>query len=606
MSATPTSYGRYEITGEIGDGAMGRVYRAWDPLVRRAVAIKTLKRERLVPAETADALRRFQREAQAAGALSHPHIVNIFDVGDDYIVMELLEGVSLHALLETRGPLPLKETLALLRPVAEALDHAHDAGVIHRDIKPSNIMVSPEGRPKLTDFGLARLESAAATRPGEVFGSPSYMAPEQVAGDTVTPRVDVYALAVVAFECLTGRRPFEGQHVTEIVYRVLHEQAPSVRALAPELPAGCGDVLARALDKDPQRRFPSAWAFVDALGQAAGEPAAAPPPPRAPVVRPRSGPIPAGEGTLSYDDLRDDAPVPPAAAPGAAPAPARAPSRARGAALALAAAAAVAFVALLPRYASSRFAPAPGARLSIISQPDGASVFVDEREVGVTPLELDLAHGSHTVRVARAGFGPAQLGVEVDGSPLTPLRFLLQPLAAHLTVASRPARAIVRLDGQVVGYTPLERLTVPPGVHEVSVEQPGYAPFARTLAIEAGEVAVLEAALTRGRPTPERRFATGDLVAPGTPGVSEPVRVRGQAPVFPPEALAARVHGSVLASMIIDEHGQPTHLRVVESAGEVLDQAFLAAAREWRFEPARKDGVALKYPLSWRQTFRLP
>lgn len=602
----PGRFGRYEVTAEIGGGAMGRVYRGWDPLVRRAVAIKTLKRERLLPTETAEALRRFQREAQAAGALSHAHIVNVFDVGEDYIVMELLDGASLDALLAERGRLTPGEVLGVLAPVADALEHAHAAGVIHRDIKPGNIMVLPDGRPKLTDFGLARLDSALATRPGEVFGSPSYMAPEQVAGETATPRVDVYALAVVAFECLTGRKPFEGASVAGIVYRVLHEAAPSPRALQPELPQHVDDVFARALAKQPAQRQATPSVFVAELRESLGAAAAVPlhvarsaqvtPPPAAVF----------GAATLGYDEAPEVARTPHAPAPAGTPAP---PTRATRGRLALAAALLVVVALGLSRLAArpSPSAPGPAAfqRLRVISTPDGATVVVDERELGRTPLELDLSTGAHTVRVARPGFAPAQLGVETrPDAPLPPLRFVLQPLTASLSVTSRPSGATVRVGGEVVGRTPLEKLALPPGVHQVSVERAGYTRVTRVVAADAGENPVLDVTLVPGvRPTPAPKTSAGDLVRADDAGVVAPRRVRGEAAALPQAARAAGLHGSVLVALIVDEQGVPTRLHVLESAGDLLDQAVLEAMRDWRYEPARKDGVAVKYPLQHRQTF---
>ena len=188
MSKAPRKFGRYVVEREIGDGAMGRVYRCSDPLMKRLVAVKTVKQEYLTRETAEDYLRRFRREAQAAGRLSHPNIVSIYDVGETYFVMEYLEGITLQAVIAARGKLPLDEALALLTPLADALDYAHRSSIVHRDIKPANIMVLENGRPKLMDFGVARLESSVATQSGHFFGSPSYMAPEQVAGGEVTNR----------------------------------------------------------------------------------------------------------------------------------------------------------------------------------------------------------------------------------------------------------------------------------------------------------------------------------------------------------------------------------------------------------------------------------
>jgi serine/threonine-protein kinase len=229
MSKAPRKFGRYVVEQEIGDGAMGRVYRCSDPFMKRLVAVKTVKQEYLTRETAEEYLRRFRREAQAAGRLSHPHIVSIFDVGETYFVMEYLEGTTLQAALAARGKLPLEEALALLSPLAEALDYAHRSSIVHRDIKPANIMVLDDGRPKLMDFGVARLESSVATASGHFFGSPSYMAPEQISGAEVTNRADLFSFAVLAYEVVTGRRPFEGDSITAVMYRVVNtDPSPTV------------------------------------------------------------------------------------------------------------------------------------------------------------------------------------------------------------------------------------------------------------------------------------------------------------------------------------------------------------------------------------------
>jgi TonB family protein len=277
----PERFGRYEVIDEIGDGAMGRVYRAWDPAVKRAVAIKTIKSEYLTRDTATEYLRRFLREAQSAGGLNHPAIVRVFDLGEDYLVMELIEGQTLHRLIREQGRLAPEEALRLLAPVADAVDHAHRSGIVHRDIKPANIMVQPDGQPKLMDFGVAKIEASVMTTAGQVLGSPSYMSPEQIAGEKVTGRSDVYSLAVVAYEMLTGQPPFLGKTITQVIYQVMHEVPPPPRQWNAALPARYDDVFARALAKSPAARFGTAGEFVTALDvreleYALSEPAAPP------------------------------------------------------------------------------------------------------------------------------------------------------------------------------------------------------------------------------------------------------------------------------------------------------------------------------------------
>jgi len=261
----PQKFGRYEVLTELGDGAMGRVYTAWDPAVGRVVAVKTVKRELLTRETAPEYLRRFRNEGIAVGGLSHPAIVAVYDVGEDYLVMEYLEGRTLQAILRERGRLEPQEVRAILAPVAEAIDLAHRRSIVHRDIKPANVMVQADGHPKLMDFGVAKVETSVMTATGQILGSPTYMAPEQIADQPVTGRADVYALGVVAYELLTGRPPFYGKTITQVIYHVMHGLAAPPQRLNASLPGGYDDVFARVLQKDPAQRYETAGAFVAAL-----------------------------------------------------------------------------------------------------------------------------------------------------------------------------------------------------------------------------------------------------------------------------------------------------------------------------------------------------
>src|SRR5258708_11380746 len=243
---------------------MGRVYRGLDRLFALPVAIKTIKSEYLTHTTRDEYLRRFPREGPAAGRLSHPNIMCVYDIGEDYIVMESLEGRTLQAVIKERS-LTFEEVLGIISPLADAVDHAHRAGVVHGDIKPVNIMIQPDGRPKLMDFGIAHVDTALITVPGHFFGSPAYLAPEQIRGEETTSRADLFSLAVVAYEALTGHRPFEGESVSTILYKLVHEPGASPRHSEPELPEALGEVFSRALAKAPELRFPSARGFVAAL-----------------------------------------------------------------------------------------------------------------------------------------------------------------------------------------------------------------------------------------------------------------------------------------------------------------------------------------------------
>ncbi len=262
--------GKYEIQSEIGKGGMGIVYLGYDPLLDRQVAIKVLA-PHLVWEE--GFVERFLREARASARIKHPNIVTIHDVGQDgdqfYFVMEYLEGQTLAEYVRERGSLPLGEVESILRPVADALDYAHQHGLVHRDIKPGNIVIGPTGQVTLTDFGIARAaQETRLTTAGTIMGTPEYMSPEQAWGEDVDYRTDLYSLAVVAYEMLSGRVPFRGTTPHAVLYKQIHEPPPPIQETRPELPASVDLVLARALSKEPSRRYTTVTAFVDELGQA--------------------------------------------------------------------------------------------------------------------------------------------------------------------------------------------------------------------------------------------------------------------------------------------------------------------------------------------------
>ncbi|HXM81573.1 MAG TPA: serine/threonine-protein kinase [Burkholderiales bacterium] len=253
--------GRYRILGELGRGAMGAVYRAVDPFIEREVALKTLLPD--LPEDVIDEVRiRFLREARSAGRLSHPNIVTIFDVGQEgdtaYIAMELLEGRSLHQMLKDPQRMPFHTAADIIAQVAEALDHAHQFSIVHRDVKPANVVVAPSGRAKLTDFGVAYVPASNVTQTGSALGSPRYMAPEQVLGQPVDARTDIFSLGVVLYELLTKRTPFEWPGDTTVfalMQRIAGEPHPPLRQIDPQIPAGFDRIMDRALAKKPQDRY---------------------------------------------------------------------------------------------------------------------------------------------------------------------------------------------------------------------------------------------------------------------------------------------------------------------------------------------------------------
>lgn len=265
--------GRYRIIGELGRGAMGVVYKAQDPAIGRFIAIKTIRLNELTDASERGRMRdRLFREAQSAGLLSHPGIVTIYDIAEQdglaYIFMELVNGPQLEEMLRAPQP-PGKETLlSLFRQVAVALDYAHKKGIVHRDIKPANIMVHEDGTAKITDFGVAKIISQQMTQAGTIMGTPSYMSPEQVQGGEITGKTDQFALAVIAYEILTGEKPFSAEYLPTLLFKIVREEPAPPQRLNPTLSPEVEFVMRRALSKNPAVRYETCLEFVDALASA--------------------------------------------------------------------------------------------------------------------------------------------------------------------------------------------------------------------------------------------------------------------------------------------------------------------------------------------------
>jgi serine/threonine protein kinase len=255
-------FGRYEILDELGRGAMGVVYKARDPRINRVVAVKTISLVSQSPEEDREYRERFFREAEAAGRLSHPGIVTIFDAGEEpetrapYIVMEYVGGESLEKLLErSERKLPMATALQLTLEVAEALDSAHCMGVVHRDLKPANILLTEDGHAKIADFGVAKLNLTHQTSSGRSWGTPAYMSPEQLHGDAVDGRSDLFSLGVILYTILTGHRPFQGNSALTVSYKVVNRDPIPATLLDTELPPGLDYIITRAMAKDPRERY---------------------------------------------------------------------------------------------------------------------------------------------------------------------------------------------------------------------------------------------------------------------------------------------------------------------------------------------------------------
>jgi eukaryotic-like serine/threonine-protein kinase len=315
----PAKIGKYEIQEVLGRGGMGSVYKAFDPAISRAVAIKTIVKSSLDAGELQHLLARFRHEAQVVGRLAHPGIVQIYDYGEDdevaYIVMELVNGKTLHQHLAQDASYDLREVGEIIGQLLDALGHAHAAGVVHRDVKPSNIMINKDGDIKISDFGIAHTETSDLTQHGDVLGTPHYMAPEQFLGLRIGVPADLYAVGVIAYGLLTGTKPFDGSTAATIMQQALNQRPADPSSLNSKLSPQMDRVLQQALAKNPEERFQSAREFSEAFRlavEASLGPQAAPGPallnaarliktgagkPAASAASPASG----GDGAISLD-----------------------------------------------------------------------------------------------------------------------------------------------------------------------------------------------------------------------------------------------------------------------------------------------------------------
>jgi serine/threonine-protein kinase len=330
---------KYEARGPLGAGAMGSVLEAFDRMIERRVAVKLVRLPGGDDAEAREAHARFRREAQAAGRLSHPNIVGVYEYGENadtaWIVMELVEGGSLKAVMDRGERMALPAIVRLMDQVLGALAYSHGRGVVHRDIKPANIMLGADGAVKIADFGIARIESSTMTQVGTVMGTPSYMAPEQLRGEPVDARADIWAAGVLLYQLLTGEKPFDGGY-SALMHRVLTTEPPPPSQLAVSAPRGFDAVVARALAKRPDDRFPNASAFAEAIRAAAGGGAGEATGMEATGFGTAGGFAGAGklpgldDATMIATGSRPPPPAEPARAAPPAPAPAPAPARSGG------------------------------------------------------------------------------------------------------------------------------------------------------------------------------------------------------------------------------------------------------------------------------------
>jgi serine/threonine-protein kinase len=540
---------------------MGVVYLAVDPVLARPVAIKVVKEsEYMTPAEVEQYHARFRHEAEAAGRLSHPDIVQIFDVGPNYLVMEFIEGRPLSEALRGGLEMSVREVVSLVERVADAVDYAHRSGIVHRDVKPANVMLLEGGGVKVMDFGVARLDTSTLTAAGTVVGSVRYMAPEQMLGEKVDGRADVFSLAAVAYELLAAQPPFPGKTITEVVSRVVRGGHVALSAAEPRLPAALDAVFAKAFAARVGDRYTRATEFakelaavslpaaelrirhravaqtpteVDATADetletlatgtetaAEGAALAASPLPQAgsadkTIVMGSSPVAPAATGAADKTILMTASPVVPPSEPRPAPEPSRPPT------------AQTVIMDLTP--------PHREGVLLVDAEPAGTEVWVDGVKVGEAPLpDLEVKFGSHRLKLRAAG--REEMTLDFSVGPDKPLR--------ALSVALPPVRAG---DGSV-------------------------------------------------RP--------GQYVAFG-PEVTPPRRVAGRPPAYPQDARKKGLEGAPVVEIWIGEKGEVIEVALLESAGGLLDAALLEAVSGWRFSPARLRGVPVSVRMTVQHHFRL-
>lgn len=266
---TPKKIGKYQVQGVLGKGAMGVVYKGYDPFIKRTVAIKTIHSNMLASDIGDEILARFSKEAEAVGRLAHPNIVAIYDYDEEqglpYFVMEYVQGRELKSLMLEKGLFSVHDVADLMGPVLDALEYSHSYGVIHRDIKPANIFVLDSGDVKLADFGIARLDDSEYTQVGSVLGTPNYMSPEQCKGALLDARSDLFSVALIIYQMLTGQRAFTGDTSQETMNKVVHEPVQRATELNPTLDGRIDRFFAMALAKDPEQRFQTASGLKHAL-----------------------------------------------------------------------------------------------------------------------------------------------------------------------------------------------------------------------------------------------------------------------------------------------------------------------------------------------------
>ena len=565
--------GRYEIIGELGRGAMGVVYKAQDPTIGRTVALKTMRLD-VHGLENDDVVRRFKNEARAAGLLNHPNIVTIYDAGEQdgmfYIAMEFIEGTTLQQILVEKRILPAEEVIQISREVCKALDYAHANRIVHRDIKPANIMITPGGTIKIMDFGIAKA-GGGMTSTGQVLGTPNYMSPEQVKGKLLDGRSDLFSFGVVLYEMVTGEKPFVGQNVTTIIYKIVHENPIPPRDLDVTIHPGLSLVVTRALAKLPDDRYQTGAELASDLEnyKSVGS-----------TLSPTTA-LPTSAMNAS-EPTRILSPAASGAAAAAAPAStsstaalAQQPRKKRGLEVALvsilllaialggygyyryrnalkvekadheleqklkeqqmqqaaadrkaaetAAAQAASTPSVPPPAEETESKPAPQkppvspniatkdrGELRFDSQPRGAKVQVDgwTEPTWTTPFQAsNLGAGKHTVVFSKVGYISESRAVTVTIGKSLPLSVQLKPAVSKLVVNSTPQGANIEVDGRDTGMITPAEIVLEKGFHTVLLRKAGFKDVSSTETLTEGESWTFSPVLLQ--PTTDMRQSKG-------------------------------------------------------------------------------------------------
>lgn len=477
MTEHPETIGRYEIIDMIGKGAMGVVYKARDPNIDRIVAIKAIKSSEVSAAtDGEDILARFKREVQTAGDLIHSNIVTIHDGGQDgglhWLAMEFVDGPSLAKVISDKLVLPLQDVLTIFVKICSAVDFAHKHGIVHRDLKPANILLTQDWEPKIADFGIARIASSTMTRTGVILGTPSYMSPEQITGQRVDSRSDIFSLGIILYELLTGERPYLGDNPTVIMYKIVHSEPVTPEKINLGLPSGLSQIVMKALATNPEARYQRAGEVaVDIIELVKRTPELSISTSRLDMPTAIFSPAQVG-GTLDRYEAVDAPPDTPTGKGWG-----RAFVLAFFVLLIIAASVAGGFYYV---YGDKLFemiglqgsqsgdngggttadanAPQLSKEISVTSEPEGAQIFIDGKlQEGTTPTTFSVSHrqGAAALLLVEKDCFKAEREIRFEDSSPQEFNLELERKIRSVTVASEPEGAAVTVNGEREGTTPL-------------------------------------------------------------------------------------------------------------------------------------------------------